>query len=248
MISLLGERTGQLHMALSSRTDDPSFAPEPFTMLYQRSVYQSMRNLTSRVMQLLRTNIKRLPEDVRKEASRMLDSEQAILHVFQKIMERKISSLKIRYHGDYHLGQVLFTGNDFVIIDFEGEPARSLTERRLKRSPVRDLAGMVRSFHYAAYSVFLKHASVRPEDVGLLEPWIHLWYTCVSGIFLDAYRRTVGKASLVPAERTGMETLFDAFVLEKAVYETGYELNNRPDWVIIPLRGITHILERPSSQ
>jgi maltose alpha-D-glucosyltransferase/alpha-amylase len=248
MMSLLGERTGQLHLALSARTDDPFFAPEPFTMLHQRSIYQSMRNLASRVIQLLRTNIRRLTEDGRTEASRMLDSEQAILRVFQRIIERKISALKIRHHGDYHLGQVLFTGNDFVIIDFEGEPARSLTERRLKRSPVRDLAGMVRSFHYASYSVFLKHASVRPEDAEILEPWARLWYAYVSGIFLDAYARAAGKAPLLPAEPAEMETLLDAFVLEKAVYEVGYELNNRPDWVIIPLRGIAHVLERRPRQ
>jgi maltose alpha-D-glucosyltransferase/alpha-amylase len=248
MMSLLGERTGQLHLALSAPTDDPLFAPEPFTMLHQRSIYQSMRNLTSRVIQLLRTNMRRLTEEARREASRMVDSEQAMLRVFQRIIERKISALKIRYHGDYHLGQVLFTGNDFVIIDFEGEPARSLTERRLKRSAVRDLAGMVRSFHYASYSVFLKHVSVRPEDADILEPWARLWYAYVSGIFLDAYARTVGQAPLVPAEPAEMETLLDAFVLEKAVYEVGYELNNRPDWVIVPLRGIAHVLERRSRQ
>ncbi|MDH4231639.1 MAG: maltose alpha-D-glucosyltransferase [Nitrospirota bacterium] len=243
MISTLGKRTGELHLALSRPTEDPNFAPEPYTMLYQRSVYQSMRNLTMRVVQLLRGVVKKMPEELRAEASEILAAEQDILKSFQKILEGKISAVKIRYHGDYHLGQVLFTGNDFVIIDFEGEPARTLSERRLKRSPIRDVAGMIRSFHYAAYNSLLKQTSVRAEDISLLERWSDIWYCYVSGIFLSSYMQTVQNAPFIPLEQKETEILLESFLLEKAVYELGYELNNRPDWVIIPIRGIKRILQ-----
>jgi len=243
MISLLGKRTGELHLAQAHRARDQNFSPEPFSLLYQRSLYQSMRNLTMRTFQTLGENIRRMSEDLREEATLILNRKQEILSLFQRLLTRKISAMKIRYHGDYHLGQVLFTGNDFVIIDFEGEPARPLTERRLKRSPLRDVAGMIRSFHYAIHHVLLKGVSVRTEDVPFLEPWAHLWYSCVSGIFIDSYLQTVKDAPFIPAEREEMEMLLRCFVLEKAIYELGYELNNRPEWVAIPLRGILHILD-----
>jgi maltose alpha-D-glucosyltransferase/alpha-amylase len=151
--------------------------------------------------------------------------------------------MRIRIHGDYHLGQVLYTGKDFKIIDFEGEPARALSERRLKRSPLRDVAGMVRSFQYAAYSVLMQRSSFRAEDISLLEPWADLWYRSISALFLQSYLDTVGKAVFLPAEGEELQILFQAFVLEKAVYELGYELNNRPAWMVIPLRGIRGLLE-----
>ncbi|MBZ0165199.1 MAG: alpha-amylase, partial [Candidatus Omnitrophica bacterium] len=133
-------------------------------------------------------------------------------------------------------------GKDFVIIDFEGEPARSLTERRLKRSVLRDVAGMIRSFHYAAYGALFLKTSVLPEDIKHLEPWAEQWFYYVSGVFLHSYLTTLGDAPLVPKDRQDLEVLLGVFLLEKAVYELGYELNNRPDWVSIPLKGIQHIL------
>jgi maltose alpha-D-glucosyltransferase/alpha-amylase len=243
MIHFLGKRTAQLHLSLSSDREEPNFAPEPFSTLYQRSVYQSMRSLTNQVYRLLEGNLGLLSGEVKAEASQVLSSKSQILNKLKKILGKKISAMKIRIHGDYHLGQVLFTGKDFVIIDFEGEPARALSERRLKRSPLRDVAGMVRSFHYAAYAGLLKHPSVRPEDRPFLEPWLKVWYDYMSKIFLDSYRKTVGNAPFLPKKDNELALLFDAFLLEKAVYELGYELNNRPDWVIIPLRGIRYILQ-----
>jgi len=240
---LLGKRTAELHLALSSVSGDADFTPEPFSTLYQRSVYQSMRSLARRVLQSLGKNLKRLREDVQKDASAILASEQEILTRFQKILPKKISAMKIRIHGDYHLGQVLFTGKDFIIIDFEGEPARTLSERRLKRSPLRDVAGMIRSFHYAAYNALFLDTSMRAKDKPLLEPWADLWYHYVSGIFLHSYLETCGEAPFIPHDKGELEILLQAFLLDKAVYEVGYELNNRPDWVIIPIRGIQHILK-----
>ncbi|MFP4081849.1 MAG: maltose alpha-D-glucosyltransferase [Candidatus Aminicenantes bacterium] len=242
MMELLGKRTGELHLSLSSELDDPEFTPESFSVLYQRSVYQSMRSLMSQVFRLVEGNIEQFSKDLREDLSDILASKMKILNRLKKIVGKKISAAKIRIHGDYHLGQVLFTGKDFVIIDFEGEPARALSERKLKRSPLRDVAGMVRSFHYAAYSGLLRHPSLRSEDRSFLEPWVKVWYHHTSRIFLRSYLQTVGDAEFLPHKKEELTILFEAFLLEKAVYELGYEVNNRPDWVIIPIRGIKYIL------
>ncbi|MGA1876134.1 MAG: maltose alpha-D-glucosyltransferase, partial [bacterium] len=231
MASLLGKRTGELHLALASHHEDERFVPESFSLLYQRSVYQSMQGLVIRTMRSLSDSLEHLSSDIRDEAKGILSSEREILRRMQKILKKKLSAMKIRIHGDYHLGQVLYTGKDFVIMDFEGEPARPLTERKLKRSPFRDVAGMIRSFHYAAYGALLLHPSYRPEDIVLLEPWIEPWYRYVGGIFLRSYLDTVNHAPFIPRERDELEILLQTFLLEKAVYELGYELNNRPDWV-----------------
>jgi maltose alpha-D-glucosyltransferase/alpha-amylase len=233
-----------MHKALARGAGDPAFEPEPITTLYQRSVYQSMRNLTRRVMPLLQKSKKRLAEQIQKRAAGVIDAEQEILAVFQSLLETGITATKLRFHGDFHLGQVLRTGKDFYIIDFEGEPARPLSERRLKRSPLRDVAGMIRSFHYAAHSALRSYGSIRPEDVIWLEAWAEAWYVAVSGVYLNSYLFTVEDAAFVPKDRKEFEVLLRCFLLEKAVYEVGYELNNRPDWVAIPLRGIERLLKR----
>ncbi|OGP94070.1 MAG: maltose alpha-D-glucosyltransferase [Deltaproteobacteria bacterium RBG_16_47_11] len=242
MTALLGKRTAQMHRALSGSSEEGDFTPEPFSMLYQRSVYQSMRTLLRRVIQALKSHIQNLQKPIQEEASFVLDSEQKILDHFQKIVSRKFSAMRIRIHGDYHLGQVLYTGKDFFIIDFEGEPARPLSERRWKRSALRDVTGMVRSFHYAAYVALLRETSIRSEDVPVLRPWTDLWYRCISGVYVRSYLDTVGKAPFIPVEKEELELLLNVFLLEKAVYEVGYELNNRPEWVVIPLRGIRDLL------
>jgi predicted RNA-binding Zn-ribbon protein involved in translation (DUF1610 family) len=152
--------------------------------------------------------------------------------------------MRTRCHGDYHLGQVLYTGNDFVIVDFEGEPARHLGERRIKRSPLRDVAGMIRSFHYAAYAALRGQTStvLRPEDQPLLEEWAGAWYQWVSATFLKSYLEIMAVTPILPQTRDGMKVILDAYLLEKALYEVNYELNNRPDWVGLPLRGILQVL------
>jgi len=239
---LLGERTAEMHLALASRSDDPNFAPEPFTGLYQRSIYQSMRNLTSRTFQLLHSRLKYLSTEVQKEAAAILDRQAEVFQLFHAILERKISAMRIRVHGDFHLGQVLHTGKDFIIIDFEGEPARSLTERRLKRAALRDVAGMLRSFHYAANHPILTQAT-RPEDLTCLERWADFWQVWVSATYLKEYLDLARQGTFLPPQDEELEVLLDALVLEKVVYELGYELNNRPDWVKLPLRGIHQLLE-----
>jgi maltose alpha-D-glucosyltransferase/alpha-amylase len=150
--------------------------------------------------------------------------------------------MRIRIHGDYHLGQVLYTGKDFVIIDFEGEPARSLTERRLKRSPLRDVAGMLRSFHYAAHHAIFARLS-RPEDLPAMEQWAAFWQLWVSTGFLQSYLEVAGQGGFLPWEEEQFQVLLDAFCLEKAMYELGYELNNRPEWVKLPIQGILQLVQ-----
>lgn len=243
MVSLLGKRTAELHMALSSEREDPNFAPEPFSILYQRSLYQSMQTQTKRIFELLRKNIRKLPDNSKQLISEVVSLEKQITENFAALLKKKISAMKIRVHGDYHLGQVLYTGNDFVIIDFEGEPERSLGERRLKKSPLRDVAGMIRSFHYAAHSALMKRLSFSVEDISALEPWAELWHRYVGGTFLRAYLKTIENTALVPKDKECCDVLLRAFLLEKAVYELGYELNNRPEWIAIPLRGIKHLME-----
>ena len=151
--------------------------------------------------------------------------------------------MKTRIHGDYHLGQVLFTGKDFIIIDFEGEPLRSLSARKLKYSPFRDIAGMLRSFHYAIYMGLLNQEDRYPGTTPLLEPWLEHWYKVVSSRYLKGYLETAKDAEFIPESEEQIMTLIRLFVIEKAVYELDYELNNRPDWIRIPLNGLMKIIE-----
>lgn len=247
MMQLLGKRTGEMHLMLGANESEPEYKPEPFSRLYQRSLYQSLRSLLRRVLSAVREVKKQEDEETTRLVERLLASEGTILDRFNKITAFKIEAGKIRIHGDYHLEQVLFTGRDFVIIDMEGEPARTLSERRLKFSAFRDVAGMIRSFHYAIHGRYLQAIEMRPEDSAMLERWIRPWYTYVSGVFLESYLQTVGEAPFVPRDTEAIATLLDVFLLEKAVYEVGYEMNNRPDWVRIPLDGIDFVLSESDS-
>ena len=241
---LLGQRTGEMHLALAGplAQGDPAFKPEPFNMLYQRSLLQSIGTLTRRVFASLKRKVPSLPTPLQADANRLLDAQKTIISQVEEVLRGRVPALKTRIHGDYHLGQVLFTGKDFAIIDFEGEPARSLGERKLKRSPLADVAGMLRSFHYAISSALLQKITALPEDAALLQEWAERWYAYVAGSFLRAYLTATAGAGLAPADPVAFEGLLQAFLLEKAVYEVGYELNNRPDWVAIPIRGIFQVI------
>ncbi len=242
---LLGQRTAELHIALASAEDTPDFSPESFTLMYQNSTYHSMRRSAIRTLQLLRKQLDYIQEGVKEKAEEVLEQENEIIGRYQLLREKRINSARIRCHGDYHLGQVLYTGKDFIIIDFEGEPARPLSERRLKLSPLRDVAGMIRSFHYAAYTALLRHSqlTLRPEDAPILEQWARFWYVWVSSSFLKSYLTIVKDTGMVPDDTEGLKILLNAFLLDKAIYEIVYELNNRPDWVQVPLQGILQLLE-----
>lgn len=249
---LLARRTAEMHIALATPSDLPAFAPEAYTSLYQRSVYQSMRNLRGRVFYQLRHKRNDLPEADRALAHDLLQRDEEVLERLRALVGHPFTGLRMRIHGDYHLGQVLFTGKDFIIIDFEGEPARSLNERRLKRSALRDVAGMIRSFYYAASSAVLGKSGprgrapgvIRPEDVAALEAWGRYWFQWVSATYVRSYLQVAHASNVgfLPQSVQEFRTMLTVYLLEKAIYELGYELNNRPDWVKIPLRGILDIL------
>ncbi|RQW04969.1 MAG: alpha-amylase, partial [Calditrichaeota bacterium] len=235
----LGKRTAELHQALAQPTQDPDFRPEPFTLLYQRSVHQSIQSLVKKVFMALRKNSSKCPDEFRDDLKEILTLESEIIAYSREILsKKKIKAKKIRIHGDYHLGQVLYTGNDFYIIDFEGEPARPLGERRLKRSPLKDVAGMVRSFHYAAFAPLIQQKIIGEYEE--LEHWAKLWTYYTSKIFLNAYLEHIGSSSIIPEEKAELSRLLSLYILEKAVYEIGYEMDNRPDWLGIPLKGILY--------
>jgi len=241
-VALLGRRTGQLHRALGSRSEIEEFAPEPFTRLYQRALYQSMQALVARTLDNLKRLLGGLPVGFLPGARAVIESRRGILARMRRLTEKKLEAKKIRVHGDYHLGQVLYTGRDFFIIDFEGEPGRPISERRLKHSPLKDVAGMLRSFHYDACGCLYLDSPFRPEDIPLLEGWIDPWYDFVSDLFLKAYREEMAGSGLLPDSDEDFRILLEAFLLEKSVYELGYELDNRPGWLSIPLRGILGLL------
>jgi maltose alpha-D-glucosyltransferase/alpha-amylase len=231
-VALLGRRTAELHLALASDPDDPAFAPVSSTMLDQRSAYQSVRSQATQALTLLR---RALPPAVQPEARLVVDLEGELLGRLRALLQRPITASRIRTHGDYHLGQVLWTGGDFVIIDFEGEPARPLAERRLKRWPQRDVAGMLRSFDYAVNTALRAR---KRADPALGRRWLEE----VTAAYLAAYYERAAGAGFLPTDETGRSVLLDTFLLEKALYEVRYELNNRPDWVGIPLRGILNLM------
>jgi maltose alpha-D-glucosyltransferase / alpha-amylase len=240
-VRVLGQRTAELHVALADR-NAPELKPEPFTSLYQRSLYQHIRSSLVQTLELLERRSTQLSDRAAEDARWIVDHRTVLHERLRAVLERKISGLRIRTHGDFHLGQVLYTGNDFVVIDFEGEPARPISERRIKRSPLRDLAGMVRSFHYAA-AFALRNERLRTTDVETLARWARYWHTWVSAAFLRSYLESAAHAEFLPRGPNAFEALLEVYLLEKAAYELVYELDRRPDWVEIPLAGLRQLLE-----
>jgi maltose alpha-D-glucosyltransferase/alpha-amylase len=237
----LGQRTAEMHLALASDNNNPAFAPEYFTSNYQRSLYSSLRRLTKDRFKLLEQSLDKLNVETQELARKVLELEDSVLECFSEVYQTRVTSIKTRIHGDYHLGQVLFTGKDFIIIDFEGEPGFSFSERRLKKNPMKDVAGMMRSFHYAAFGKILLNENYREKDIEFLVQWAEQWQHYVSRFYLDAYLERMGMDSRLTEQD---EILIRTYLIEKAIYELGYELNGRPDWVIIPLRGIYYHMNR----
>jgi maltose alpha-D-glucosyltransferase / alpha-amylase len=242
----LGRRVAELHLALSAPTDDPDFATEPFTTLYRRSAYQSMRNSLGSVMRSLSGRRASIPEQLREQIQMIVARQNDLLAPFDAFLRARVSVVRMRCHGDLHLGQVLRTGKDFVIIDFEGEPARPLSERRHKRAALRDVAGMLRSFDYAAFAAVLdqlKSGALGKVDFAGMEPWANFWRGWSSWAFLSGYLDAAGNGPFVPKTRDELRLLISAFTMEKAIYELGYEINNRPDWLVVPAHAIVQMID-----
>lgn len=240
-VEMLGKSTAELHIALATETNNPDFAPEPFSSFYQRSVYQDARNLTGRVFRLLREQAPYLPPNAQELVGDVLNSQEEILARFQLVIKQKITALRTRCHGDYHLGQVLYTGKDFIITHFDGQIARSINERRRKRSPLRDVAGMLLSFNYAVTEALrqeVESGMILSENMPILEQWSQFWYTWVSATFVNSYLEIASTDKFLPQTKEELQVLLSAYFWEKVIDALGYELNHRPDHVEISLRFI----------
>jgi maltose alpha-D-glucosyltransferase/alpha-amylase len=247
---LLGKRTAELHKLLAGETGNIAFAPDAFTLQDQRSLYQTLRNMRGQAFHQLRRRLGHLPDGAQALGRRVLDQEEAILKRLRALLTTKIAAQRIRCHGDYHLRQALYTGKDFVLIDLEGDPTRPMSERMMKRTPLRDVAGMVRSFHAAVYSLLLGEVGlrglpigvIRPEDVATLEPWAYSWYAWVSAAFLRAYLQEAKQAAFLPPTASQFNLLLETCILEKSFNELGFALSQRPSWARIPLLSILEVL------
>ncbi len=235
---ILGRRTAELHTALASPTDDPAFAPEPVTPKDLENLIDEIRRNASHAFDVLKDRVSLLPDELVEVAAAVLSRRRRVMDHFHALQSGDTHVQRIRIHGDYHLGQVLRVKTDFVIIDFEGEPARPLAQRRAKQCALKDVAGMLRSFSYAAYASLIGYTTRHPEDIARLEPWAQLWERSVAAHFLRAYRETAAGAEFAPADRSDFRALLELFLVDKAFYELLYELNTRPAWVRIPLMGI----------
>jgi len=234
----LGRRTGELHLALASPTTDPAFAPEPLTAADLQNALVDLRQQAAATFDLLKENIPQFSDDIVDLAALVLSRRRNILDRLRSLGGEDLRLERTRIHGDYHLGHVLRVKTDYVIIDFEGDPARPLSLRRSKQSPLKDVAGMLRSFGYAAYSTLMTYTSRRPEDLTRLEPWAQLWERSSAAEFLRAYRETTQNVTFLPADKTAFRRLLDIYLLDKALSELRYELKNRPAWLRIPLMGM----------
>ncbi len=242
-VDLLAKRTAEMHLALFTKTEDPLFKSEKFDKKYSTWYSSHLQKLLIKRIDLLKENFSTIDESAQQLATVFIDSQLLIKEYFDKIKNRKLDSMRTRIHGDYHLGQVLFTGSDYIIIDFEGEPESSISDRKIKHSPLKDVAGMIRSFHYAVCAKLYFSNETAGADVEQLQKAADRWYRLITDTFLETYMNCIGKNSGLFKNKSEINFLLQLHLLEKAVYELGYELNGRPHWIKIPLKGITHVLD-----
>ncbi|HET7784839.1 MAG TPA: phosphotransferase [Myxococcales bacterium] len=236
---LLGKRSAELHAALMA-PDDPAFTPEPYSALDQRSVYQTKRNLTGKVLRQLRAaHMEGRPAEL---AQQLLAREKDLYARFEPLLHGRLTAQRGRIHGEFHLANVLWTGKDFVFVDFGQNPDKPLPERRRKRSGLRDVASMLRSFDFAATMGLRDPATVRESDRGAAEPWARLWATWAPAAYLGAYLDAAQGSPFLPKERSELEMLLETQLLEKALDELGSELGHREDWALAALRALLEML------
>jgi maltose alpha-D-glucosyltransferase/alpha-amylase len=239
---VLGRRTGELHKELAAAPPDAeAFTPERFTPSDLRETAAALRQQATGHLALLEATLNRLDDRRRELARDVLTHRDDWFQLLDELPRVGDAGARIRIHGDYHLGQVLINEGDVVIIDFEGEPAKPMAERRARWSPLRDVAGMLRSFSYAALTGLNAATQARPEDLERLAPWADLWETWVGAAFLRAYVATTRGAEFLPSRVDDFDALLQVFLVDKALYELAYELNSRPEWVHIPLAGLLRL-------
>ncbi|UHG94227.1 maltose alpha-D-glucosyltransferase [Spirosoma oryzicola] len=245
---LLGTRIGQLHMALASQTSVKDFAPEDFSLHYQRSLFSGLQSLVRESYQSQKRNLQRLPDDLQQEVEQMLSRKDEVLNTLKRIYRKKLDTTKTRIHGDLQLDKILLTSTDIVIQDFGGDPSRSYSERRLKRSPLRDVASIIRSFYYVGYEGFLHNNQVSPEDTVRLMPYAEFWARYMSNFFMGAYLETVQSSSFIPKQSEDLQMMLETYLLERAITDLNHELNYRPDWVRVPLNIIKSVIGEPTDK
>jgi maltose alpha-D-glucosyltransferase/alpha-amylase len=238
LVAKIGQRTGELHVALAATSGDPAFDPEPVSTDDVAGWIAAVVAEVDQTFDQLSGRQADLPPPVRAAAKRLLAMRAGVKERIAALAPRVLTFTKTRFHGDFHLGQLLVVDHDFIVVDFEGEPFRPTDERRRKHSPLRDVAGMLRSFSYAAAIALDEATGDRPADRGRAAAHMSRWERETAAAFLTAYARAVQGASSYPSDPVDVARLIDLFVLEKALYEVRYELGSRPDWVRIPIAGL----------
>ncbi|MFN3821380.1 MAG: maltose alpha-D-glucosyltransferase, partial [bacterium] len=246
----IGERTAELHITLASAPDDPNFYPEPISELYVRSIVHGMLATLNQTLLALKGNISEIPLSLRRMVEKVLDYEETLEKKLTRLRRMSLTdAIRSRIHGDYHLGQLLCRGDDFVIIDFEGEPMKTVSARRVKRSPLKDVAGMIRSFHYVWEIALERFASrqqpLKSEEMSYFTTWAKSWELWATVSFLTQYRKHSQNLPIFPKDETAAEAFLEALLIERALYEIQYELHNRPQWLGVPLRGLLSLLRAP---
>jgi maltose alpha-D-glucosyltransferase/alpha-amylase len=251
--ALLGRRTAELHLALSSTTKDPAFTSEPFRQEDLERDSQRIQAQVSSSLEALKHRFTALDDPTSDMAGLLLSRRRALVARSRSLVPSSAEGLRIRIHGDFHLGQTLRVssendaGGDFVFLDFEGEPTRPLEERRRKQSPLKDIAGMIRSFSYVAHAGLRQYLEMgsgveQTADTDRPVKWARTWQNLASTEFIAAYRGTIAANAALLPQSAQTQSLLDAYLLEKALYELLYELNHRPSWLQIPIAGILSLL------
>jgi maltose alpha-D-glucosyltransferase/alpha-amylase len=241
-VELLARRTAEMHLALGTRSREKAFAIEKYSDEYREWLHAHLIDLLEGRLEMIAHRYDALDEHAKRMASVLRKNEKRVRRFFGQILTRPLKSLRTRIHGDYHLGQVLYTGGDFIIIDFEGEPESSIIERKIKHSPLKDVAGMVRSFHYAVSAKLFFSKETEQMNQERLQRAADRWFYLIRETFTETYLEALGKDQKLFASKAELNFLFLLHLLEKAIYEIGYEINGRPDWVKIPLKGIEQVI------
>jgi trehalose synthase-fused probable maltokinase len=241
-VALLAKRTAEMHDALYAPRAKEAFCAEPFDRAYRRYIHKRFEDLLEKRYALLIENYQKIDAQAQELAWIFMESKDLIDEFIDQILTRPIDSLRTRIHGDYHLGQVLVQNEDFMIIDFEGEPESSIADRKIKHSPLKDVAGMIRSYHYAVSAKLFNAAETEGNDPVILQRAADRWYKLIKDTYLEEYFNYFGFPHPLFKNNNEINYLLLFYLLEKAVYELGYELNSRPTWVKIPLRGIVDVI------